>query len=305
MVTLLVDVNNNTVTGFPRGDGISVQGANTASATAPAGTYGTPGGAPVTITGNFVSGDATNKLNGFGISASVTGRGQGNFVITNNGTAGSPLRNMKSSAIAIGAAGNVTTYFTVTGNQISANNGFSSPGLALGTDRNIQADLSVLASPVVRATITNNSISNTSGSGVRVLHRDSNGSLDLRLENNTITNVLGNLAGIRVENGSSGSVTYNPTMCASIASNNAASGAVDGFGDKNAGINLYKGSASATTYKFGLTGLSPSPATNPQVEAHLTTLNPLSATGLGFFAGRKVAVRTGSNYTSCTLPAGV
>lgn len=298
-------IADNTVTGFPSGDGISIQGANTAGATAPAGTYGTPGGAPVTISGNFVIGDVTNKMNGFGISASVTGRGQGSFVITDNGSAGSPLRNMKSSAIAIGAAGNVTTYFTVMGNQISANNGFSSAGLALGTDKNIQADSSVLASPIVRTTIMNNTISDTSGPGVRVLHRDSNGSLDLRLESNTITNVLGNLSGIRVENGSSGSVTYNPTMCASIANNEAASGAVDGSGDKNAGINLYKESDSATTYKFGLTGLAPSPASNPQVEAHLTTLNPLSATGLGFFAGRKVAVRTGSNYTNCTLPAGV
>lgn len=298
-------VANNTVTGFPSGDGISIQGANTASATAPPGTYGTPGGAPVTISGNSVVGDLTNKMNGFGISASVTGRGQGNFVITGNGTVGSPLRNMKSSAIAIGAAGNVTTYFTVTGNQISANNGFSSAGLALGTDKNIQADLSVLASPTVRATITSNAILNTSGPGVRVLQRDSDGRLDLRLESNTITNVLGNLAGIRVENGSSGNVAYDPTTCASIANNNAGSGPVDGFGDKNAGINLYKASTSADTYQFGLTGLAPSPATNAQVEAYLTTLNPLSATGLGFFAGKKVAVRTGGNYTACVLPAGV
>jgi hypothetical protein len=298
-------ISGNTVTGFPSGDGISVQGANTASSTAPAGTYGTPGGAPVSISGNLVVGDLTNKMNGFGISASVTGRGQGNFVITNNGSAGSPLQNMKSSAIGIGAAGDVTVYFTVTGNRISANNGFGSAGIALGTDKNIQADLSTLANPVVRATITGNTVANTSGGGVRVLHRDSNGSVDLRLENNVIQTVQQSGPGIGVENGSSGNATYNPTMCASIANNNSASGPVDGFGDKSPGINLYKRSTLATTYKFGLTGLAPSPATNAQVEAHVTAANPLSAFGGGFFAGKQVAVRTGSNFTSCTLPPGV
>ncbi|KRA39091.1 hypothetical protein ASD81_11110 [Nocardioides sp. Root614] len=297
-------ISGNTVTGFPSGDGISIQGANTASASAPAGTYGTPGGAPVTITGNFVIGDPTNKINGFGISASVTGRGQGNFVITNNGSAGSPLQYMKSSAIAIGAAGDVTAYFTVTGNRISANNGFGSSGIALGVDKNIQADLSTLANAVVRATITGNTVANTSGGGLRVLNHDTNGSLDLRVENNTITNVLGPNAGISIENGSSGNVAYNPTMCASVANNNVANGPADGFGDQDPGIALRKGSTSATTYKFGLVGLAPSPATALQTEAYVTGLNPLSAVGAGFYAGKRVYA-TGSNYTSCTLPPGV
>ncbi|MFC7503971.1 beta strand repeat-containing protein [Nocardioides sp. GCM10030258] len=298
-------IDNNTVTGFPSGDGITVQGANTASATAPQGTYGTPGGARVTISGNIVIGDTTNRMNGFGISASVTGRGQGNFAITNNGSAGSPMQNMKGSAIGIGAAGDVTVTFTVTGNRIAANNLFGSSGIALGTDKNIQADLSTLANPVVRATITGNMVSNTSGSGVGVLHRDSNGSLDLRLENNVVQLVQQSGPGIRVDHGSSGNAAYNPTMCASIANNNSATGPVDGFGDTTPGITLSKRSALAATYKFGLVGLVPSPATNAQVETHLTTLNPFSALGAGFFAGKKVAVRTGSNFTSCSLPAGV
>lgn len=298
-------LNNNTISGFPSGEGITIQGANTASATAPPGTYGTPGGAPVTISGNVIVGDTTNRMNGFGISASVTGRGQGSFVITNNGSAGSPMANMKGSAIGIGAAGDVTAYFTVTGNRINANNLFGSSGIALGTDKNIQADLSVLATPIVRATITGNTVANTSGSGIGILHRDSNGSLDLRVDNNTVQTVLQSGAGIRIDNGSSGNASYNPTMCASIANNTAASGPVDGFGDKNPGIALAKRSTLATTYKFGLTGLAPSPATNAQVEAYLTTLNPMSAFGAGFFAGKQVAVRTGSGFTSCTLPAGV
>jgi hypothetical protein len=301
------NISNNTVTGFPSGDGINVQGAQTSSSTAPAGTYGTPGSATniVTFTGNQVIGDTTNRINGFGIAASVTGRGQGNFSITNNGTVASPLRNMLSSAVAIGAAGDVTTYFVVTGNQIAANNILSSSAIALGTDKNIQADLSTLSNPQVRATITGNTISN-SQSGIRVLHRDSNGTANVRIDNNTISGLTGpGLSGIRVENGSSGNASFNPTMCASVSGNTAGTGPADGFGDTQPGITLFKRSTLSTTYVFGLTGLAPSPATAAQTETYATGLNPASAVGGGFYAGKKVAVRTGNNFTSCTLPAGV
>ena len=302
------NIANNTVTGFPSGDGISIQGANTASSTAPAGSYGTPGSATdiVTITGNEVIGDATNKLNGFGIAASVTGRGQGNFSITNNGTITSPLRYMKSSAIAIGAAGDVTTDFVVTDNEIDAHNGFGSSTLALGIDKNIQADLTTLSTPVVRATITGNSVANSDGAGIRVLNRDSNGTVNLRVDNNTVADTVGaGSSGITVANGSSGNASFNPTMCASISNNNAVSGLADGFGDKSPGISISKRSSSSSTYAFGLTGLAPSPATTAQTESHVTGLNPNSAVGAGFYAGKKVSVDDGDNFTSCTLPAGM
>ncbi len=299
-------ISGNTVSGFPSGDGINVQGANTASSTAPAGTYGTPGTANVvSITGNQVVGDVTNKINGFGISASVTGRGQGNFSITNNGTVASPMRNMKGSAIGIGAAGTVTTYFVVTGNQITANNGFNSSGIALGTDKNIQADLSILAVPTVRATISNNTVANTSGGGLRVLNGDSNGKMDLKVQNNTNTNAGTGAPGMSIENGSSGNATYSSTMCASVSGNNAANGGPDGFGDQPPGIILDKATTSASTYVFGLVGLAPSPATKAQVETFATGLNPSSALGGGStYGGKRVYVR-GDNFASCTLPAGM
>jgi hypothetical protein len=107
-----------------------------------------------------------------------------------------------------------------------------------------------------------------------------------------------------VENGSSGDPAYNPTMCASIANNSATSAPLSGS-DKNGGINLYKETSLATTYKFGLVGLTPSPATAAQTETFLAGQNPASETGVGFFAGKKVIVRTGDQFTSCTLPAGM
>ncbi|MBO9523325.1 MAG: tandem-95 repeat protein [Nocardioidaceae bacterium] len=299
------NLSNNTVTGFPSGDGISIQGANTASATAPAGTYGSTA-APVLMSGNQVIGDATNKVNGFGVAASVTGRGSGAFSLTNNGTVASPLRNMKSSAVAIGGAGDVTIKFVVTGNVMTPNNGFGSSGLALGTDKNIQADLSTLTHPNINATINNNSVSNTDGTGIRILHRDSLGTLNLRLENNTVTNVLGGLllSGIRVENGSSGAAGFGSVMCANISGNSATSGPVDA-GDKNSGINLYNRDATVPAFTFGIVGLSPNPATAAQTETFVANLNPLSAAGQGFFAPKKVWVRAGTTFRACTLPAGM
>ncbi|RNL63296.1 right-handed parallel beta-helix repeat-containing protein, partial [Nocardioides marmoriginsengisoli] len=299
-------ISNNVISGFPAGDALAVQGANTASSAAPAGTYGVPGTANVvTMSGNQINGDATTKFNGFGITASVTGRGQGNFAITNNGTAGSPIRNMKGAAIGIGAAGDVTASFVVTGNQINANNQFGSDGIGLGTDKNIQADSSTLTHPNVRATITGNTVANTSGTGIGVLHRDSNGSLNVRIDNNTVGAPLQASPGISINAGSSGNATYNPTVCASVSGNNPTAGPPDTFGDTHPGIELFKRSSSSTTYVLGLTGLAPSPATNAQVESYVTGLNPTSSLGGGFYAGKRVAVRTGSNITSCTLAAGV
>ena len=211
---------------------------------------------------------------------------------------------MKSSAIAIGVAGDVTAYFTVTGNRISANNELSSFGIALVTDKNVQADLTTLSNLTVRATITGNTIADTSGGGIRVLQRDSNGTANVRIENNTNTNVTGGLSGIRIDGGSSGNAAFNPTLCASIDNYVAGSG-TDGFGDKHSGIELLKRSTSATTYRFGLVGLSPSPANVAQTEAFVSGQNPGSDTGTGFFAGKKVIVLVGDNFTSCTLPAGM
>ena len=61
-------------------------------------------------------------------------------------------------------------------------------------------------------------------------------------------------------------------------------------------------STSASTYVFGITGLSPSPATAGQAETFVGNANPASATGTGFYAGKRASADTGDNFTSCTLP---
>jgi hypothetical protein len=90
-------------------------------------------------------------------------------------------------------------------------------------------------------------------------------------------------------------------MCANIATNTTAGGPADSFGNTPPGLEVFKGSSTSTTYKFGIVGLSPSPATAAQTETYLAAHNTSTAGG-GFFAGKHVAVVGGDQFTSCTLP---
>ncbi|HEV7886787.1 MAG TPA: hypothetical protein VGO92_04455, partial [Acidimicrobiales bacterium] len=307
------EINTNTITNFPGGPGIKVQGAQTTSSGAPAGNYGTPSGAPgtgsniVQIHNNLVTGDATNKLNGNAIEASVTGKGVGNFDITGNGTVANPITNILGQGIAIGAAGSVTATFNVVNNNLSQlNNSLNSDGIGLGIDKNTQSDASTLANPTVKATIDNNMVGATEGAGIHELLRDSDAVVELRLIRNTVTTAPVNpfFSGIELTSGSSGSPTYDPTLCAQIGGagtgNTSPPGAVNGA-DQRPGIVLNKRSTSATTYVFGIVGFTPAPPNTTQVEAYVTSQNPGSGLGAGVYAGKRVSVNTGDNYTGCAL----
>ena len=68
-------------------------------------------------------------------------------------------------------------------------------------------------------------------------------------------------------------------------------------------ILLYKRSALSSTYSFGISGLTPDPATAAATESFVTTNNASSALGGGAtWAGKRVAVGNGDQFTSCTLP---
>ncbi|MDQ1713087.1 MAG: large repetitive protein [Frankiaceae bacterium] len=300
-------INTNTITNFPSGDGILLQGGNTSSAAAPSGTYGTPTGMPgtgsniVTISGNTVQGDVTTKLNGQGISVAVAGRGQGNFNITGNGTVALPITHVKGSGIGVGIAGSVTADYSVTSNVINGtDNIVGSSALGIGTDTNIQADSSELKNPVLNIVVSNNTVVGSTGYGIQNLNRDSNGTTQLKMQNNSVTGPL-EFGAIDVSSGNTGSVSYDPTICTQISGNTASTGTIDGFGDAEPGIQVEKWSTSTTTYVFGIVGLTPSPATAGQTETYLAAQNPASAVGVGFYVGKKAAVNIGSNFTSCTL----
>jgi hypothetical protein len=132
---------------------------------------------------------------------------------------------------------------------------------------------------------------------------NANGTSQVRVINN---DVAGGAVGssvsappIAVENGSSATAAFNPTMCVTISGNTTAANVA-------ASPNVFPGILLAKrTGQFGITGgLTPSPAPNATTEAFLTGLNPNSNLGAGFYNGKRVVVNVGDNLVSCAHPAG-
>jgi hypothetical protein len=168
----------------------------------------------------------------------------------------------------------------------------------------------VLADPDIDVNVSSNVVTDSAGGAIRVLHRDSNGTINLKVQNNEArSRANSGVSGININNGSSGDDAFDPTMC-SLISGNTAEGGIDGFGDKHSGIELFKrvgATDSNGTYTFGIQGLSPSPATGVQAEDYVITQNPASiagnsSDGSGFF-NKKAKVRNGNYFESCTVPA--
>jgi VCBS repeat-containing protein len=303
------EITSNAITNFPSGNGIVVQGGNTASSGAAAGTYGVPSGSIpgagsniVTISFNTIVGDATNHMAAAGILASVEGKGSGNFTITNNGTVATPVKNMLGQAIGVGVSGSATANFFVTNNVVAPDSAFGSTGIGVGTDVNIQADSSTLTTPTINAIVVSNTVSQSDGYGIEVEQRDSNGTANVEVSNNSVSAPKTSVAtSIEVMEGSTGSPSYNPTLCAAISGNTAATALDDGAGDRAPGITLDKLVAGSASYKFGITGLPLPPATAAQTEVYVATQNPGSGVGTGFW-GPLTVFAGNDGFTSCTLP---
>ncbi|KAA1420959.1 tandem-95 repeat protein [Nocardioides humilatus] len=300
-------ISGNVITGFPSADAIAVQGGNKSTSTAPAGTYGVPGSATdkITISSNRILGHTTNPTTGSAIAAGVIGRGQGNFDIANNGSTANPIAFFRGTVIALTATGSATVDFRVYRNTILAlTPSPGSPGISLVTDKSVQTNATTLATPTVHATIESNWVRQTGASSLLVLQRDSNGAAAINVDSNIFNEIGGDtLSGIIVQNGSTGSGSFNPTMCARIVTNTSGSSNPSVGSTRNAGINLYKATTSSSTYRFGIVGLAPSPSTAAQTETYVGGLNPSSITGVGsIFDGKRAVVRQGDQFTSCTLP---
>src|SRR6185312_7166306 len=149
-------IANNTITNFPSGSAIRVQCGN-GNAAGAAGICGTAGSASniVSITGNFASGaSAANKIGLEGILATVSGKGQGNFDVSNNGTVAQPLSNITGSAISVNALGAATVTSTVNNNVMVPNNALGAIGIAAGVN-NV---FGVTDAPDLTITINSNNI---------------------------------------------------------------------------------------------------------------------------------------------------
>ena len=289
------NISNNTVTNFPSAEGIALLGGSGNTSNNTSSTLGA-NGTPINITNNTIAGQATatQHLGSNAIRASMNSQvGVMNVNISCNGkttggcTATGPITNIQGQGISVFAGGTITGTTTIDNNVIIANQtlGAGTQGMALQVDDG-PAGLGTSAANY-NATITNNSVSNYEGNGIRVIARASLGFLDVTVNNNNVgVPSLGNRNAIRVD---SGSATGDVGVCLAISGNTA-----DGSG-VNAGIGLRKQGTVATTNDFGIVGLAPSPATAAQAQAKVTADNPASVGG--------VDIISGDNFINCAQTA--
>lgn len=271
-------VSGNTVNNFSSATAIQVQGGN--GALGPQVTMGTPGSGTniITITNNVIgNASVAGGIGGNLIAAGVTGTGQGKFSITNNGTALVPIQHFEGIGIAA-FGGNQANVVHIDNNHIDASDNIAnSSGMSVGSQ------LSPGQTGTIEASITNNTINGMEGNGILAGVTNSNNSGFFIIQNNTVgAPQAGVRPGIRVESGSSSGDT---TLCSNISGNTSA-----GSGG-HPGVGIRKQGTVATTNDFGIVGLSPSPATAAQAEAHVSAQNP---------AGGGVLSISGDNYVSCS-----
>ena len=301
-------IASNAITDHPNGHGIVVMGSqpNTGG---PAPAIGTPGNVTnrVHINANSIVGDPVLGLGGAGVQVGVEGRGVGNYHVTDN----NPVNNVGTHGITGGNSGSSSVDYTFTGNTVTANNQeLGAIGVRMANDKHIMVGGSTLSNPVTRARIESNTVRNTTGSGMRVLQGNSNGAMNAIVNGNNIAGGGSGTPGLRVENGSSNDAAWDPTMCATITNNTIAANGPTSGGHTFPGIALFKrtqntAAPSATSYDFGIVGLTPSPSTAANTESYVAGLNPNSNLGANFYAGKRVTVDAGGNFfTSCTMPAG-
>lgn len=292
------ELNNNTITNFPGGALMALQ-SGTANFSGPVTTYGVVGSATrdIEVMRNVLNGGgATIKPNHI-ILATVNGRGQGNFNIQNNGTVADPLSGSAGNIIDISAGGDVTLQAIVSGNRIDAAGQTvgGTSGIAAGVGPFTFPGPTTLSTSTLYATVQNNVINNSAGTGIR-LDLDANvdyPTLNAIVTGNTVGAPISGTYGIQVVQSSNSSFTGHTNL---RISGNTSTGGISGFGITFPGIGLRK--VGATFGEFAIQGLTPSPASNAQMEAYVSSQNPSSASG-SFGTGGAAAVNgSSSNWTN-------
>jgi hypothetical protein len=254
-------ITGNVVRNFPSGAGIQVEGGNT-SAAGPVATIGVPGSGAnvIAITNNRISGQAAARMGTGAIVTIVSGRGQGNFDVSGNGSAADPLAFTAGTTLQHSALGQVAVTTKIANNHIAANNLFGSQGIGVGADQ----VFAVTDAPSLDVDITGNSVSATDGVGILAVARNSAAQMRARVENNVVGMPLaGFRQGIRVDAGSTlGSVG----VCLKIAGNQSA-----GAGGA-LGIGLRKQGTNPAVNVFGVDGMVAT--ATPGVEAYVSGQNP-------------------------------
>jgi hypothetical protein len=275
-------ISNNVIHNFPAGSGIIINGGNSVS-TAPGATVGVPGSTTnrIVVNGNTISGGSSAvPLGSNAIAIALNGVGQGNFVVTNNGTAASPVTNIAASLVSLGVFGNATATASVSNNYGVLNNTLNSAGISIGVDQAFGST----DSGSLTIDIIGNTLRAVQGNGILATARNSNGSLGVRIQNNDVAApTSGVRQGIRVD---SGTTIGNNSVCLDISGNiSAGSGGAKGIG-------LRKQGTAPGIAAFGITGMAAT--ATPGVEAYVNGLNPA--------ASGTTLISATSGFTSCSLP---
>ena len=291
-------LTNNTITNFRAGVGFQVRAGNV-NAGGPAGHAGIAGSATdvIAITGNLMDGGTGgigNQPDRF-VTGGVSGIGQGNFNVSNNGTAANRIRNIDCIAIELQADGPVNLTTTVQNNFINVNSAVGCAGLAIGTDDPLN-----MGAGTHTTIISGNNVMGTDGPGIFVIIRDSGSTMNARILNNTVaapitTNAA--RAGIRID---SGSAEGNTRLCVEISGNTTAGSTNTATSTTSPGINLRKQGTNAAVNVFGIVGLAPSPTGTPTVENFVNGQNTSTS---GTFGVNGTALLSGTTgFVSCTMP---
>jgi hypothetical protein len=280
------NISNNTVTNFPSAEGIAILGGTGNAGNVTSATLGA-NGTPIVISNNTIRGQAAaaEHMGSNAIRGSINSQvGVMNFTITGNGTIANPITNIQGQGISLFAGGTITGTTTITNNVIVANQtlGAGTQGLAVQADDG-PAGLGTSAADY-NITISNNSVSNYEGFGIRAIARASLAKLDVTIQNNTVgTPILANRSGIRID---SGSAVGDTNLCLLMTGNTSAGSGV------NQGMGIRKQGVVQATNEFGIVGLVPSPTTGANAAAKVTADNP---------AGNGTDAISGDNFQSCTI----
>ncbi|MFF2389566.1 Ig-like domain-containing protein [Agromyces sp. NPDC058104] len=284
----------NTISGFRAGNGILVIGGNTLGAS-PA-TLGTPGdlGRVVAVNANSMDGGT----GGFGhqpdafAAIDVSGAAKANLQVTGNGrSVGAPIRHVDCRAIIVSASGAADVAAQINANVIEAGNGAECPGIEARADslNGVGASLT--------AQVLDNTVSQTSGSGVAVRALGA-GDVVAQVKNNTVSAPTGgDFSGIFAQSGRP--IDTASELCLAIAGNETAGSSV--FGPTMPGIDLAKTSSDPSVNDFGIEGLALGQTATPAVENHVNNFNPLSApSNGGIGVGGTLLSEATSGFETCT-----
>jgi hypothetical protein len=307
--------NGNTISGFKflsgtifiGGSGIFVGGGSGNVSNNAVATIGAAA-TPIEIANNDVDDVGSNS-----IQVSFNGQqGLSNFNIHNNGTVANPMSNAEGLGITVFFGGSGTFSALVNNNAID-NNGPTVNAGSAGIGVQLDDGPAGLANATGVATITvnSNTITNPDGFGIRGIVRASNGTLNLRVQNNNVgTPSAANREAIRVDSGSTaGDTTLNMNMSGNSGPLASTTDLLVGSG-VDAGIGVRKQGTVATVNDFNIQGIAANP-TNAQVQAYLGSpvppgLNQTAAAGgaAGSNAnGNGVDIISGSAYgTTSALP---